>query len=70
MLSLLFFFFCLSLQGVEVVRDRHQAAVRLYNMVKRETAGTVVDVCALARVRLIEVSLPDSMHTVCYRGSG
>ncbi|CAN0455149.1 unnamed protein product [Ectocarpus sp. 12 AP-2014] len=54
---------CRSL-GVEVVRDRHQAAVRLYNMVKRETAGTALDVSALAQVRLIEGDFVDKWDEI------
>lgn len=54
--AVVLFLLLFCLQGVEVVRDRHQAAVRLYNMVKRETAGTALDVSALAQVKLIEVN--------------
>ncbi|CAM9935033.1 unnamed protein product, partial [Ectocarpus fasciculatus] len=50
--------------GVEVVGERHQAAVRLYNMVKRETAGTVLDVSALAQVTLIEGDFVDKWDEI------
>lgn len=44
-------------QGVEVVRERHQAAERLLNKLKVEATGTVLDNKALAAVSLIEVLL-------------